>query len=438
MPDSTLSALPAAGTLDGNEIYYTVQNGVDRKVGGFQLKRTLLTASTTYYVSPAGVDTIAGGTAAAPWATLQYAIDHIANYIDVGNHNITIQLAAGTVGSPNIYAGIPDLPSISGGGIISIESSDGDPTHTTISDTVGPACIFARTNSTTQFGIGGVTLTSTVGPLIWLDGDIQFSIGTTVCPSITLGAPGTSKYMIVLDDHATFFDGLLADSIVTLSPNATGCSGYINALRSADAIIGGAVTYTITGTPAWGGAFLRADFGATMDVDVSTSFNVTGASTGNQLVITANASINSQRDPAELPGTTGTIFVTNGTLQRSGIGVTNTFRNKTIWYVQNDKGTVSGSSTVTFSTLDGEKQKLTLGASVTIAFSGWATTGSDSRVEIELVNGAAGVTWPTVSWNVGTGTWSSSFPGAVALSTGTNFVKVWSTNGGTTVYGSAM
>jgi hypothetical protein len=103
-----------------------------------------------------------------------------------------------------------------------------------------------------------------------------------------------------------------------------------------------------------------------------------------------------------------------------------------------DKGSV-GSGTVTFTVSDDAKQKLTVTGALTIAFAGWPTTGNYAECEIELVNGGTNVTWPTVNWAVGDGTTSTTFAdtGITLASSGTNHVVVWSTDGGTTLYGVA-
>src|SRR4051794_6195895 len=59
MTDSTVSALTGAATLDGSELYYSVQSGGDVKVTGAQIK-TLVSASPTL-VTPA-LGTPASGT----------------------------------------------------------------------------------------------------------------------------------------------------------------------------------------------------------------------------------------------------------------------------------------------------------------------------------------------------------------------------------------
>jgi hypothetical protein len=103
-----------------------------------------------------------------------------------------------------------------------------------------------------------------------------------------------------------------------------------------------------------------------------------------------------------------------------------------------DKGSV-GSGTVTFTVSDDAKQKLTVTGALTIAFSGWPTTGNYAEVEIELVNGSTNVTFPTINWTVGDGTTSTTFAatGITLAATGTNHIIVWSTDGGTTLYGVA-
>jgi hypothetical protein len=104
-----------------------------------------------------------------------------------------------------------------------------------------------------------------------------------------------------------------------------------------------------------------------------------------------------------------------------------------------DKGTVN-SGTVNFDLVDGSNQKLTVGGDLTVTYSGWPKSGNYGEIEIELVNGGAHtITWPTVNWLKGDGTNSTTFSsmGVTLAASGTNFVVVWTTNGGTTRYGVA-
>lgn len=103
-----------------------------------------------------------------------------------------------------------------------------------------------------------------------------------------------------------------------------------------------------------------------------------------------------------------------------------------------NKGSV-GSGTVTFLQSDGGKQKLTVAGVLTIAFAGWPVSGTYGEIEIQLVNGGIGVFWPVVNWLVGDGTTSTTFSAmnVTLQNSGTNWVIVWTTNGGTTLYGKA-
>jgi hypothetical protein len=104
-----------------------------------------------------------------------------------------------------------------------------------------------------------------------------------------------------------------------------------------------------------------------------------------------------------------------------------------------DKGSIA-TGTVTFDVSEDAKQKLTVTGALTIAFSGWPTTGNYAECEVELVNGGvATVTLPTVNWIVGDGTTSTTFAdtGVTLVASGTNHLVVWSTDAGTTLYGVA-
>lgn len=107
-------------------------------------------------------------------------------------------------------------------------------------------------------------------------------------------------------------------------------------------------------------------------------------------------------------------------------------------YATTDKGTVS-TGTVTFNrSTGGSWQRLQIGGALTIATSGWATSGQLSDLTIELVNGAsASVTWPTVNWIKSDGTTTTTFSsnGVTLQTSGVDFVILWSRDAGTTIYG---
>lgn len=103
-------------------------------------------------------------------------------------------------------------------------------------------------------------------------------------------------------------------------------------------------------------------------------------------------------------------------------------------------GTAS-SGTKTLDVSASYPHKLTNGGAFTLAFSNWASSGTLSCIEIELVNGAAfTITWPTINWFKGDGTSSTTFSnmGVTLKSSGTNFIAVWTTDGGATLNGRAI
>jgi len=105
-----------------------------------------------------------------------------------------------------------------------------------------------------------------------------------------------------------------------------------------------------------------------------------------------------------------------------------------------DKGTVS-SGTVTFDVSAATRQRLQVGGALTVAYSNWPASGNYGEIMIQLVNGGAfTVTWPTTNWMVGDGTSSTTFSamGVTLATSGTNWVTVWTLDGGTTLYGRAM
>lgn len=102
-----------------------------------------------------------------------------------------------------------------------------------------------------------------------------------------------------------------------------------------------------------------------------------------------------------------------------------------------DKGTVSAAGTVTFNVAAAVSQRLQIGAAVTLAFSGWESAQFADLV-IQLVNGAAfAVTWPTIYWIKSDGTTTTSFAsnGITLQTSGTDWIYLWTVDGGTTIYG---
>lgn len=312
MADSKLSALPAATTpLDGTEIYYVVQGGIDKQITNPQIlsgARILLTADKMYFVSTTGSDLTGDGSVGNPWATLQHAIDYFQSHIDFCGFTIRLQLAAGTVGTPNVYAGA-SIGNLVGGGNLMIETSDGDPATTTISGTGTALRIYTDCATATFFG--GMKIIST-GYLIYMSDNCTAVMGTPNCLNLTLGP---CVAMINCNDHASFTDQNGAQ--ITLAPGAS-ASYFIRASGASQVIVGNSgCTYTITGNPNWAVGFFHAELDASIYSLIGIGDNASGTSTGDSYDL-ENAGIFNHPFPAFPPPGSGTGPITNSLLLMNG------------------------------------------------------------------------------------------------------------------------
>ena len=102
-------------------------------------------------------------------------------------------------------------------------------------------------------------------------------------------------------------------------------------------------------------------------------------------------------------------------------------------YALTDKGTVS-SGTVTFNRANSLFQRLQVGGALTIATSGWPASNVLGDLFLRIVNGGSAViTWPTLTWVKPDGTTQSTPPRSLQ-SSGTDWVVMWSYDGGTTIF----
>lgn len=80
--------------------------------------REYLTADRTYYVASTGSNSNNGLTAGMPFATIQYAVDFVANNIDLGGRTVIIQLADGTFTESVTLRQLVGYSSVASGGVI--------------------------------------------------------------------------------------------------------------------------------------------------------------------------------------------------------------------------------------------------------------------------------------------------------------------------------
>lgn len=126
------------------------------------------------------------------------------------------------------------------------------------------------------------------------------------------------------------------------------------------------------------------------------------------------------------------------TLSSQGIAVNPT----DIIYAVNQIGSQS-SGTINLNRALNVWHSITVAGAITIAFENWPATGNYAEIDIELTNGgSASVTLPVINWldSNGSGQTSTTLSGAgITLQTsGVDFLKIWSLDGGNTFYGKAV
>lgn len=104
-----------------------------------------------------------------------------------------------------------------------------------------------------------------------------------------------------------------------------------------------------------------------------------------------------------------------------------------------DKGN-SGTTAQAVNFATAEVQRIAVSGAFTLTTSGWVA-GRLCEAMIELVNGAAfAITWPTINWVKTDGSFTTTFSanGVTLQTSGTDFVLLWSRDGGATIYGKVV
>ncbi|MDR3469839.1 MAG: hypothetical protein P4M07_28250 [Xanthobacteraceae bacterium] len=242
--------------------------------------RELLQAARTYYVATTGSDSNNGLSSAAPFLTIQHAINVVAG-LDLGaGNNVTIQLAAGiysggvTVGSPFV-----------GSGTVTILGSTSSPASCVVNNSSGSA---VYVGGGARLSVSGITVTATSG-----HGMVAYGTGST------LTIAGACGFGAVSLSHLTA--QVSANILVTANTSIAAAAQYHWDAETGGVIIDQAHTITITGTPAFSSAFAYANYGA-MFVNANT---FSGAATGPRYSSTANGLIQTFGSGASyLPGST--------------------------------------------------------------------------------------------------------------------------------------
>jgi hypothetical protein len=98
-------------------------------------------------------------------------------------------------------------------------------------------------------------------------------------------------------------------------------------------------------------------------------------------------------------------------------------------------------STSALNYTNGSHQRWAPSGAVTLSVSNWPPSGNLGQLLIEGVNlGAATITWPTINWVKIDGTTTTTFSsnGFTLQTSGTDWILLWTRDGGITIYGKVI
>ena len=233
--------------------------------------RELLAANRTYYVRTDGSDSNNGlsNTSGGAFLTVQKAVDTVSG-IDLGPYSVTIQLGAGT------YTGLITLKSYVGAGPVTIVGDTATPSNVLFSSsTAGTGVIFGDT-VVGKYVLEGFKLTSSVASQhgIYLNNGVSVDI-----QNLDFGALNGGRHMIISNGSRINFVGNYTVSGSANRHYNVGTGGIAN---------GSGITVTVTGTPAFSGAFAYATRLGLINL---TGVTFSGSATGARYSIDTNGVI---------------------------------------------------------------------------------------------------------------------------------------------------
>lgn len=248
------------------------------------LQREMLTANRTYYVSTTGSDLNDGKTVGLPFLTIQKAIDVASGTLDCSIYNIVIQVADGT------YANNLIARPLLGGGTVTIRGNLANRTNCVL--TCSSGILFLSANNTTTYNLEGVrfTGTGTANRVLYaLNSTIQFS-------TVEFGTGYSNVHIF-----AVILGKITAYGAYSITG---GCTSHLYFANNSYIQVGGYLC-TLTGTPAFSGAFATGDTSAVL---YATGASYSGSATGSRyaLTLTAVAQTGGLTFPGSIAGTVAT------------------------------------------------------------------------------------------------------------------------------------
>jgi hypothetical protein len=227
--------------------------------------RETLSANRTYYVRTDGSDSNPGlvDSPEGAFLTIQRAID-AACALDLSIHSVTIQVGAGT------YTDAATLKSYVGAGPITIVGDETTPANVVVS-VAGTYCFGADT-ARGKWRLRGMKLqTATSGHGIQLvAADVEYQ-------NLNFGAVASGYSHVYAHRNSR----AIATGNYTISGNAN--AHFL--VEASFVRVGGGITVTVSGTPAWGSAFLVCQ--RLSETEIGATFS--GSATGPRYTVSGNS-----------------------------------------------------------------------------------------------------------------------------------------------------
>lgn len=273
----------------GAVLWYDSTDSRWKLLGARVPARELLAANRTYYVATTGSDSNSGLSSGAAFATIQKAYDTIAAKLDLAGFTVTIQLADGTY-----TAGLAIAKPWTGGGAITIQGNNGTPANVLVStsgDCLNVSCLLPNILT-----IKDLKVVSSAGSGIFHSG-----VGTINFQNVNFGACAVYQF-IALGGSATI--------VATGNYAISGGAVYHMFGGAGGSVFVEGLTITLTGTPAFSGAFAIAKSLGAIVADGNT---YSGSATGTRYSVTLNGIINTAGGGANyFPGNSAGATATGG------------------------------------------------------------------------------------------------------------------------------
>jgi hypothetical protein len=269
--------------------------------------REKLSSARTYYVRTDGSDSNNGltNTAGGAFLTLQKAYDTVAGSLDLGNSNVTIQVADGTYtmssGVPFVAVSAPWI----GSGSVTISGNTTTPSNVVVSCTSANAFDISANLAAILYVKGFKASVATFGNVF-----AHIGVGTVLFDKMEFST--TAFYHVFSASNCSILQcaGSISPSFVAGSYTISGNAIAHWAAQSQGAVKCFAATLTLTGTPAFSGQFALAARQSFMEVYSNT---YSGSATGVRYTAQENSVIFTNGAGATaLPGNAGGSTATGG------------------------------------------------------------------------------------------------------------------------------